>query len=105
MDINNLFLRLEHDSASAIDWFQYNYMKLNADKCHLIVSGHKYEHTWIKLQNQMIWEKNKVVLLGLQIDSKLKFKDHVLNICSKAGRKLSTLTRMVNFLSFHKKRI
>ena len=31
-DIKNLFLRLEHDSALAIKWFQYNYMKLNAEK-------------------------------------------------------------------------
>ena len=92
-DIKHLFLRLEHDSALAIEWFQYNYMKINADKCHLIVSGHTHEHTWVKLENEMIWEENNVKLLGIQIDSQLKFDNHVQNICSKAGRKLSALNK------------
>ena len=104
-DTKNLFLRLEHDSALVIEWFQYNYMKLNAEKCHLIVSGHKHEHTWVKLENEMIWEENNVKLLGVQIDSQLKFDNYVQNICSKAGRKLSALTKMVPYLSFNKKRI
>ena len=30
-----------------IAWFQNNYMKLNTDKCHLFVVGHKFEHTWV----------------------------------------------------------
>ena len=101
--IMTYFLRLEHDSALAIEWFQYNYMKVNAEKCHLIVSGHKHGHTWIKLVNEMIWEENNVKRLGIQIDSQLKFDNHVQNSCSKAGRKLSALTRMVPYLSFNKK--
>ena len=52
----------------------------------------------------MIWEENNVKLLGIQIDSQLKFDNHVQNICSKAGRKLSALTRMVPYLSFLKKK-
>ena len=31
-----------------IAWFQNNYMKLNTDKCHLFVAGHKFEHTWVR---------------------------------------------------------
>ena len=31
-----------------IAWFQNNYMKLNTDKCHLFVAGHKFEHeSWL----------------------------------------------------------
>lgn len=104
-DIKNLFLRLEHDCMLTIDWFEINYMKLNTDKCHLLFSGNKYEHTWVKLDNDKIWEENKVKLLGITIDKQLKFDNHVLNICSKAGRKLSALTRMLKELSFDKKRI
>ena len=29
-------------------WFENNYVKLNTDKCHLLVSGTKYEHSWAK---------------------------------------------------------
>ena len=48
-------------------------MKLNTDKCHLIIAGKKYEHTWAKLGEELIWEENTVKPLGLTIDSQLKF--------------------------------
>ena len=35
----------------------------------------------------------------------MKFDEHVSNICIKAGRKLSALTRMTKILSFEKRRI
>ena len=43
-DLNNLIKRLEHDAFLAIEWFETNNMKLNKGKCHLFVSGHKYEN-------------------------------------------------------------
>ena len=42
-DICDLIKRLEHDSSLAIEWFECNYMKLNEDKCHFIISGYKHE--------------------------------------------------------------
>ena len=39
-------LKIEHDSVLAIEWFECNYMKLNQDKRHLLISGHKYESVW-----------------------------------------------------------
>ena len=32
--------RFEHDSLLATEWVENNYMKLNQEKCHLLVSGH-----------------------------------------------------------------
>ena len=40
--------------------------------------------------------------LGITLNNKLKFDKHVSNICSKANRTLSTLTRVAKFLSFKK---
>ena len=34
-------------------------MKLNKDKCHFLVSGHKYENIWAKMVDEKIWEKAK----------------------------------------------
>ena len=55
-DLNNLIKKLEHDAFLAIEWFEINNMKLNKDKCHLFVSGHKYKKVWIKMGNENIWE-------------------------------------------------
>jgi len=63
-------------------------MKLNTDKCHLLVSGHKHEEMWIRIGQDKIWEDKTVKLLGVTIDNSLKFDQHVSDICSKANRKL-----------------
>ena len=51
--------RLEHDDFLAIEWFETNDMKLNKDKCHLLVSGHKYENVWVKMEDEKNWESAK----------------------------------------------
>ena len=79
-------------------------MKLNKEKCHLLVSGHKYEHIWIKINNYMIWENKNVKLLGVKIDSELKFNDHVSNIYKKACRKLTALKRLTKILTLQQRK-
>ena len=41
--------------------------------------------------------------LGINIDNDLGFNRHMLNICSKAIKKLAMLNRMFKYLSFEKK--
>ena len=41
--LNSVIETLEHNSEVAIVWFEMNYMKLNTDKCHLLISGIKSE--------------------------------------------------------------
>ena len=53
-DLKILIKRLEHDAFLAIEWFEANNMKLNKDKCHLLVSGHKYENVWVKMGDEQI---------------------------------------------------
>ena len=55
---------LEQNSNIAIDWFQNNYMKMNSDKCHLLVAGHEFEQ---------ILESNSVKLLEITIHNHFKF--------------------------------
>ena len=52
--------KLKGNSKLAIFWFENNYMKLNTDKCHLLVFGTKYEHSWAKIGDDKIWESNEV---------------------------------------------
>ena len=97
--------KLEQNSEFAIAWFEMNYMKLNTDKCHLLISENKNEYMWAKLDEDIVWESNDVELLGVTIDNNLRFDKHVSNICLKANRKLSSLTRVAKFVPFKKRRI
>ncbi len=100
-----LLEKLDAVPLKAINWFKANYMKLNEDKCDLLVAGHKYEQNWVMVGNSRIWESHKVNLLGVQIDNQLKFKDHINKICDKAGHKISALARVRHHFSFQKRRM
>ena len=96
---------LEANSELAMAWFAMNYMKLNTDKCHLLVSRNKNRQIWAKLDRDIDWEKNDVKLLRITLNNKLKFDKLVSNICSKANRKLSALARVAKFFPFTKRLI
>ena len=105
MELNSLTKRLEHYSFLAIKWFENNDMKLNQDKCHLLVSGYKNENVWTNIGSEKIWESNKQKLLGLDIERNLNCNKHVFSLCRKAGNMLSVLARPSNFMSFKQRRI
>ena len=103
-DLMTVIRNLEHDSLLVMEWFECNYMKLNAEKCHFLMSGHKHEWIWMRVGKDMIWESQYEKLLGVNIDNELNFKVHVLDICKKANSKLTALRRYCKFITLEKKR-
>ena len=91
VDIGTVIRNLESDTASAVLWYDANFMKLNQIKCHFIMSSNSPEFFWIKVGEQIIWESDQRKLLGVIVDKKLKFDKHVESICKKAKQKVSTL--------------
>ena len=85
-DLNNLITTLQHDSFLAIEWFENDLLKRNDDKCHLLISGHKYENVWAQIGNAKIWESKTWKLLGVKIDTTLNFDEHIRSLCKKARR-------------------
>ena len=43
-------------------------------------------------------------LLGAVIDRNLNFDEYVFGLCNKAGRELSVLARLSNYMSFEKRK-
>ena len=58
-------------------WFDNNYMKLNKDKCHFMVSNNITEHLWAKVDDGLIWESCEEKLLGIINDKNLNFNSHL----------------------------
>ena len=88
----------------AIEWFESNYMKLNQDNCHFLLSGHKHEAMFSKIRYSKIWENCTQELLGIIIDRNLKFDEYILKQCKKAGRKIKALARVCKYLSLERRR-
>ena len=52
-------------------------------KCHYIISDHKYEHTWLKLNNAKCWECDNVKLLLLKVDIQIIKSTNIQEIAFK----------------------
>ena len=81
------------------EWFKNNGMQANPDKYQAIVFGRKNDlprHFTIKGYNVQCVENVK--LLGVEIDRKLLFDEHVLSICKKASRQINAVMRLSKVL-------
>ena len=56
-------INLEGAAESVIRWFENNGMKLTTDKCHLLISGHKYEHMICSIDNTKVIESQNFLVL------------------------------------------
>ena len=103
--LEELLYNLEYDTLSAIIWFANNFMKLNKDKCHFLISGNLNEHLFVKVGDELIWESAEQKLLGVTIDKNLSFNSHLLKLCNNVGRKVTALARIAKLLPFNKRKL
>ena len=52
--IESISKYLEENLEFVLEWFKNNYMKLNTDKCHLLISGNKHEHICANVREDKI---------------------------------------------------
>ena len=90
-NISDVISKLENDSRIFMQWFKNNGLILNEDKCKLLILSKQEVHTEIRLGSVTITNSKSEKFLGITIDHKLKFNEHVNNICKKANQKLHAL--------------
>ena len=93
------FLYLSEDISRLMSWFKTNQMVVNASKFQAIFFGlNSNESIVLEVGGCSTDVANNVTLLGVKIDSKLKFNQHVSNICQKVNTKISAFSRISNYL-------
>ena len=95
--------QLKRGIDKIFDWFKKNFLKGNADKCHLITSSKN--HVGIKVSNITIMSEEKVKLLGIYIDNRPNFDYHISQLCKKAGEKLHALTRVFKYMNISQRKL
>ena len=78
-------------------------MKGNTDKCHLIMSTNNTPE--LKVGDFLIKTSTCEKLLGVKIDSKLIFDNHVADLCKKANNKLRALVRATPYMTIEKRKL
>ena len=67
-NIEALIRTLEVNTSILVKWFEDNYFKMNADKCHLLICNHSDDLS-VNIDNETILGSKNVKLLGVTIDN------------------------------------
>ena len=112
-DDNNLFATgtdiqlinemLLSDFMAVKNWFYENVMILNPGKCHFMSVGKDTCDKDVFYYDNLIL-KNSNEILGVTIDRKLTFHQHIKKMCRKASQKLSALLRLSPYLDTNKRK-
>ncbi len=104
--IETVIHKLECDINTSIEWFTNNSLIPNPDKFQVMFLGTKKLYKLcLEIGNNKTISSSTVSLLGITIDWKLQFNDHVKFICEKANRKACAMMRLRNILSVDQKLI
>ena len=99
--IDDVIKSLKDDSINLFKWFLDKQMKENRDKCRLITSKRSCMN--LKIRNINIDNSTCKKLLGVKVDNKLNFNEHLDEIIKKASRKVRTLSRIFPFMDLTKR--
>ena len=74
-------------------------MKFNAEKCFqmTVTNKQKYVKYQYHLKEDILSRKNKIKYLGITIDNKLNFTEHIQDKCKKATTVLNMMKRNLYF--------
>ena len=102
-NVLNLLKTLNSETSTVLEWFKINEMKPNSDKCRLLIAGSNSINysslSYIYLDNDLIESEETVKLLGVEIDEKLNFNEHIKTILKKGNQKLHALMRISTYLN------
>ena len=103
--METLISNLQIDFSVLLKWFEDNFFKLNADKCKLLITNHEDDVSIIKVGCETIIGQKSVKLLGIKLDNKFDFNEHITNLCKKTNSKLHALARVSKFMNSDKLRL
>ena len=88
-DISSVISELQRIAKKFFNWCRNNHMKANPGKCHVILSSDTQRE--IRFVNTSITSSLSEKLLGITLDSELKFEEHINKICNIVNKKLNVL--------------
>ena len=77
-------------------------MNINREKSQMLFSGNN--NVSANIDYHTIISENKNELLGIIVDLKLSFEDHIKNICKKASQKINALARIAPYMCLGKRK-
>ena len=101
-DIPSLPLEIQASATNLFRWFKNNNLKANPGKSHILLSTNKPEI--VSIDEISLAASFHEKLLGVTIDSELKFENHIKELCLKVDKKNKVLCHMSSSMSLEKRR-
>ena len=94
---------VEYDLNIILDWFRANSLTLNVQKTnYLLFAPDKKRHAvYLNVDNILIQPSNAIKFLGIVVDDKLEWTQHVKNVLTKMKRNYNLMRLGKNLLSTH----
>ena len=102
-NVDDLITSFEQASSGFFEWFKNNLLRSNAGKCHWLVSTN--DRVNMNVDGFKLDKSDTEKLLGVKLDKKLIFDDHISDICKKAGIEIFSLARVTPYMGIVRKRI
>ena len=106
--IEDLISTLGEECQATIEWFKMNEMIVNLDKFQAIIIkiNSKMKDSYpLNINDQKFNTENCVKFLGIELDSKLCFEQHISTLCKKASDQLNAIGRIQKYMGFKEKEI
>ena len=99
-DVYVLSKTLCDDAEKTLLWFERNCMKANPSKFQgfTIISNNCNQSICLELSGVNVPITDTIKLLGLYIDNKLNFSEHVSRLCKKAAFHVNAMSRVAKYL-------
>lgn len=88
VNVADIIPAINRELVKVDSWLCSNKLSLNLDKTVYMVHSNKIKNSddQVIIRNKIICNVNKSKFLGIIVDNKLKFKDHVTQVCSKMSK-------------------
>ena len=105
-NLETVIYNLRQEFSTLPSWFYDNYMVLNPGKCHFMLFGIKENEQFDVICNNItLKHSSHENILGVTIDNKLSFDEHMINICKTANKNLNALSRINHYMKQNQKEI
>ena len=85
---------LNQDMERLSSWLDHNYLQANGDKTQAMVLGKSTHHYNLKFNGASIDIKEHLKILGVHLDNKLSFQEHINEMLKKVFAKIAALRRL-----------
>ena len=104
-DITTIISELKNEAENVSRWYRANLLHANPKKYQVLVMTPRNvdkeakDECTLAIDNQKLKPTANLRILGVNIDDKLSFTEHISDICKKVSKKIGVLARLRNLIS------